>query len=358
MNAAAEIRAAHRPGEVLRQRGLLACVLVFWAIQFAVLSIQQLLMWESGSSNLLLPRACVTLLGVGISLVMARIMRRLPGKRFGMQLLVAAGLALAGASLHAVGNFAVFQLFMGAKNVAAFRFDGMLGALLQWFWAYGALSGMLLALSYSLELAESQRVAHGAHLRALRYQLNPHFMFNTLNSIAALVSKRDVETAERMVENLGDFLRATLSLDPQEDIPLEREIGLQSLYLEIERLRFPDRLTVDLLIPADTRGALVPSLITQPLAENVIRHAVAHSTCPIAFSIAARREGGRLRITARNTPPDGPVRQSPSTGLGLANVAERLAARFGDSASFEVRTDPDGAFRVELEMPFNRAADR
>ncbi|MBV8687493.1 MAG: histidine kinase [Alphaproteobacteria bacterium] len=358
MNVAAEIRVGHHAGEVLRQRGLLACVLVFWAVQFSALTVQQLLMWEGRSLSMMAPRACVTLIGVGISLAIARIVRRLPGRRLRSQLAFGAALALAGAFVHALGNFTVFQIFIGDENMSSFTLESYFGATLQWFWSYAALLGMLLALSYSLELAEMHRVAHTAQMRALRYQLNPHFMFNTLNSIAALVSRKDVETAEHMVENLGDFLRATLSLDPQEDIPLQREIALQSLYLEIERLRFSDRLTVELDIASDAMGALVPSLITQPLAENVIRHAVAHSTRPIAFSITARRDGQKLRITARNSAPDGRARRSASTGVGLANVAERLTARFGDSASFAVRGEPDGAFVVEMAMPFNAAADR
>ena len=341
--------------EPWRRRGPIALVLAFWTVQFSVLTAARMLMEEPDSPNFLLPRLCVTAFGIGMSLLIVEGLRRLIGRPLSTRLLAALGFALAACMLHSAVNFAVFQLFMPEKNLANFTVSSWFMAVLSWFWNYAALSGLLLALTYALELSTLERVTHTAQSRALRYQLNPHFMFNTLNSIASLIARGDNKVAETMVENLGDFLRASLSLDPQDDIPLDRELHLQSLYLDIEMLRFGERLQVEIDAPDNVRSALVPSLITQPLAENVIRHAVANSTRPTHFVIEARREGDQLRLTARNSGPDGTPRATPGTGIGLGNVAARLQARYGFASAYSAERQADGGFAVVLTMPFIEA---
>jgi two-component system LytT family sensor kinase len=341
--------------EPWRRRGPIALVLAFWTVQYSILTASRMLMETPDDPSFLLPRLCVTAVGISISLVIVEALRRLIGRPLSTRLMAALGFAVAACMIHSAVNFFIFQLFMPAKNMANFTFASWFMAVLSWFWNYAALSGLLLALTYALELNTLERVTHTAQIRALRYQLNPHFMFNTLNSIASLIARGDNRIAETMVENLGDFLRASLSLDPQDDIPLDREIHLQSLYLDIETLRFGERLKVEIDVPEDTRSALVPSLITQPLAENVVRHAVANSTRPIHFTIEARREGDRLRLTARNSGPDGVPRAMPGTGIGLGNVAARLNARYGCDASYKAERREDGGFAVILTMPFIEA---
>ncbi len=341
--------------EPWRRRGPIALVLVFWAVQFSILTTIRMLMEEPDDRSYLLPRLCVTAAGILFSLAIVEGLRRLIGRRLPVRLVAVLGFALVACMLHSAVNFGIFQLFMPEKNLQNFTFSTWLMATLSWFWNYAALSGLLLALTYALELNTLERVTHTAQIRALRYQLNPHFMFNTLNSIASLIGRGDNKIAETMVENLGDFLRASLSLDPQDDIPLDRELHLQSLYLDIETLRFGERLKVEIDAPEDTRAALVPSLIIQPLAENVIRHAVANSTRPIHFTIEARREGERLRLAARNSGPDGSANVTRGTGIGLGNVAARLKARYGSEACFSAEPKPDGSFAVIFSIPFIEA---
>jgi sensor histidine kinase YesM len=335
------------------RREVIWLILLFWLLQFLSLTAQRILMDAMDTAKFLPPRLCVTLVGVGLSFVILEANRRLAGRPLATRLLAAFGFALVCCVLHAFANFFIFLLFLGKVAWESLSFSSSASAILSWFWTYIGMCAVLLAFAYSTELNVLQRVAHTAQLRALRYQLNPHFMFNTLNSIAALVSRKEPKTAERMVENLSDFLRATLSLDPQEDIPLEREINLQSLYLEIETLRFSDRLQVEIDLPDAVRGALVPSLITQPLTENAIRHGVARSTRPIQLKISARRDGSRLRIFVRNSAPDDGQAQGPSTGIGLTNVAERLRARYGSDCHFTAGPDGDGGFAVEIDIPFS-----
>ncbi len=190
---------------------------------------------------------------------------------------------------------------------------------------------------------------------ALRYQLNPHFMFNTLNSIAALISRREAERAEAMVENLADFLRAGLSLDPHEDIPLEKEIELQSLYLSIEELRFPDRLKVEIDVPEDVRSALVPSLVTQPLVENVVRHAVATSLEPIL--LVDRRAARRLEAAHHRAQQRADRRPAVQQGhRRRPGQYGRPAARaFAQDCLFLAERQGDGGFLVVIELPWSTA---
>ncbi|WP_160296865.1 sensor histidine kinase [Sphingomonas sp. ERG5] len=339
-------------------------ILLFWFAQVTMLTIlRHLNLGEEEKLAFLLPRLCVTLIGVGISFVIADRLRRLAGRSMRVKIGTAALLALIGCLIHGGANIALFRLLVEGSYSETFDAGMFLGALLQWFWAYAALCALLLAITSSLELADRerriahlQRVAHTAQLRALRYQLNPHFMFNTLNSIASLISRRDAETAELMVENLADFLRAGLSLDPQEDIPLAREIELQSLYLAIETLRFPDRLKVEIDMSPDTAGALVPGLITQPLVENVVRHAVALSVEPVRLHIVARRAGNRLHISVHNSAAKGGTASaSKGTGVGLANVTDRLRAQFDTDCAISSGRDEDGGFLVMIDIPFSTA---
>jgi LytS/YehU family sensor histidine kinase len=154
-----------------------------------------------------------------------------------------------------------------------------------------------------------------------------------------------------MIEDLADFLRATLSTDPTEDIPLSRELELQSLYLAIEARRFPKRLTVEIDVSDEAARALVPSLVTQPLAENVVRHAVAQTRNRVLLRVVGRKVAEQLHLVVYNSRPDG-VPRPGGTGVGLTNVAERLNARFGDAALFDASTQADGGYAVSISLPF------
>jgi hypothetical protein len=336
-------------------------ILFFWVTQFSLLTAQSIMMMpEDSNLPYIKPRLCVTLLGIALSFGIAFVGRRFHGRPLRTRILLAFGLAALGAFLHATGNFAIFDLFMPKVNAEKFSVFSYMIASVQWFWAYLALSALLLAFWYAVESTERERriaqlrgIADAAQLRALRYQLNPHFMFNTLNSIAALITRREVEPAELMVENLADFLRACLSLDPQADIPLDREIELQALYLAIEAVRFADRLEVRIDIPFEARGALVPSLVLQPLIENVVKHAVSPSRTQVTLDISARIEGDRLHECVKNSAGDGPGQGARGTGVGLTNVAERLQARFGEDCAFRAGREPDGGFAVGFAIPWS-----
>ena len=224
-----------------------------------------------------------------------------------------------------------------------------------------AWAALYLALCYAAEAqmlerrtAQLRGAAQAAELRALRYQVNPHFLFNTLNSLSSLVMTGKREEAERMILNLSNFFRTSLSGDPTEDVPLSAEIQLQRLYLDIEGVRFPDRLLVKVDLPERLRNACVPGLLLQPLVENAVKYGVARSRRPVTIRLAALEDSGGLVLTVENDGEPGDVRaEEQGTGVGLANVRDRLAARFGDRASCRWGPLPGGGFRVTLTMPIH-----
>ncbi|MBO9498328.1 MAG: histidine kinase [Novosphingobium sp.] len=181
-----------------------------------------------------------------------------------------------------------------------------------------------------------RRAAKAAELRSLRYQVNPHFLFNTLNSLSALVLTGRTQQAETMIQTISTFYRRSLADDPTSDVPLSEEFALQRLYLDIEAVRFPERLVAVYELPEELAEAKVPGMILQPLVENSVKHAVAFSPGRITITLAAREEYGRLVIAVSD---DGAGKRSPgaaapeSHGIGIQNVRERLEARFGEHAS-------------------------
>ncbi|HEU4960171.1 MAG TPA: histidine kinase [Sphingomonas sp.] len=352
-----------RPRPLSPSAGTVWTILLFWIAQFTLLTAQMMMMEPGQDSSFLLPRACVTAVGIALSFGIAALLQRIRQLRPRWQIVIAGLAALSCCLLHAAANFAIFDFFMPVANRESADLASYFMAVVQWFWSYAALSGLLLVLSFGAQAAERERriaqlrhQADSAQMRALRYQLNPHFMFNTLNSLAALIGRRDGAAAEEMVENLADFLRASLSLDPRDEIALSEEIALQSRYLDIEAVRFAERLRVVIDVADDAGGALVPSLILQPLIENVIKYAVSTSTTPVLLVIAARVGDGMLKLSIRNTAGDGTPRPAHSTGVGLVNVRNRLFARYGDAAQFSASREHDDSFVVELAVPYVVAA--
>ncbi len=234
-----------------------------------------------------------------------------------------------------------------------------------WFFFFGAWSAFyiaMLAQSQALgaqrRVAEAESAARAAQVRALRYQVNPHFLFNTLNSLSSLVMSGRPAEAETMILKLSTFLRSSLSLDPSADVTLAEEIALQSLYLDIERVRFPKRLKVEIDVPPDLESARLPALILQPIVENAIKYGVSPTREKVTSRIVAREAGpGRFTLQISNSATLNPTRRREppeGTGVGLGNVCERLIARFGNSAQCAFGPLDEGGYRVTLTLPLDR----
>jgi len=200
-----------------------------------------------------------------------------------------------------------------------------------------------------------RRAAKAAELRSLRYQVNPHFLFNTLNSLSALVLTDKKEQAERMIQMISRFYRRSLADDPTSDVPLAEEIELQKLYLDIESLRFPMRLVAKYEVPHALEDCLIPGMILQPLIENSVKHAVAPSSGQVTITLSAREEYDRLVITVSDNGTSNAERNDvrPGYGIGINNVSDRLAARFGDDASI-VSGHVPGGYATHMRLPIVR----
>jgi hypothetical protein len=237
-------------------------------------------------------------------------------------------------------------------------------SMVVWLFFFAAWSAFYIAMVAQSEAREAERrageaesAAQTAQVRALRYQVNPHFLFNTLNSLSSLIIGGRAEEAESMVLKLSTFFRSSLTLDATADISLADEIALQRLYLDIEKVRFPRRLKADFDVPAELETARLPALILQPIVENAIKHAVSPTRDRVVLRIAAREAGpGRLTIEVANSGgrPAAAINHADSTGVGIANVSQRLSARFGSLAKCEYGPTEDGGYRVLLTLPLDR----
>ncbi|MFD1787708.1 sensor histidine kinase [Sphingomonas floccifaciens] len=197
--------------------------------------------------------------------------------------------------------------------------------------------------------------ASSAQLAMLRYQLNPHFLFNTLNSISTLVLLKETQRANAMLSRLSAFLRYTLANEPTAHVTVVQEVETLKLYLEIEKMRFEKRLRTHFEIDPAVERARLPSLLLQPLVENAIKYAVTPQEEGADISVLAQLAAERVRITVSDTGPGlngANKRPSLSTGVGLANIRERLAQAYGPDHRFEIRAMPQGGFSVVIEIPY------
>jgi len=229
-----------------------------------------------------------------------------------------------------------------------------------------AWSVLYFAIKYYQDLqAERERVlkaeasAQRARLRALRYQLNPHFLFNTLNAVSTLVVEGQNDAANRMIARLSDFLRLTLDSSDEQDVPLVEELAFTRRYLEIEQLRFGRRLTTRFDVDPDTYAAQVPNMILQPLVENAVKHAVAPREEGGTVTVSAQRVGGHLFLRVSD---DGPglaegASEALGQGVGLSNTRARLAERYGAAHHFALQRSDGGGLTVVLSLPFRTQAE-
>ena len=217
--------------------------------------------------------------------------------------------------------------------------------------ATGVLSAILYGTLAVQRLRASEAAAVAAELRALRAQINPHFLFNALNTVAALVRTRPAE-AERVVEDLADLFRYSLAASERPDVTLAEEVASAELFLDIERARYGDALAVEIDVPADLRAARMPSLVLQPLVENAVKHGVRRAGGRGTVSVVARRQRGDVIVRVGDTGPGfgtDDVADVLGRGTGLTNVADRLRAALGPRAALTLGPGGEG---VVVRVPF------
>jgi len=208
-------------------------------------------------------------------------------------------------------------------------------------------------LAQQMETARLNEQLSRAQFDALRQQIEPHFLFNTLNSVAALVREQRTDDAIQMIAGLSDLLRRSLDNAPHHQVPLREEIDFAQKYLDIQKARFADRLIVSMDVPSDLNAAQVPSLILQPMVENAVQHGIAHRAQGGTISISAYRTGQQLTLRVANDGPSLPPNwEHLRAGIGITNVRTRLATLYGAASAFNLSNRPSGGVEVSLSLPF------
>jgi two-component system LytT family sensor kinase len=330
-------------------------ILLFWTASYSVITARQFSVSPSWVTIYFWPRLMTAAFGALLSIAMAIGQAAVANRKLAIRAAVALAFAVGCSTVAAAMTFLIERPF--DPNMPPL-WPNILPEFYSRIFTFGSISAIILAVSYAEDIRRReqrivalQALADSAQVRALRNQLNPHFLFNALNSIAALIASGQNADAERMTEDVADFLRVSIAMDGQMLIPLEHELRLQDLYLHIQKVRFPDRLLVESDVPGDLRDVLVPALITQPLIENSMKYAVAHSTGLVRLSIRARRVQSGLEITIEDDGGNAACTAPKGATLGLSNVTERLRAHYGDSASFHAAAKDSGGFSNVILIP-------
>jgi sensor histidine kinase YesM len=341
----------------------------FWVLQSAGWTGYFVLRSLGGLANnmgllFVVPTALTTATGYSLTLLMAAAYRRLiqlkPVVTWTASIFI---LLLSAAVFSSIETWAHATFYRPEEMPVGIQF---FGAILLDFSLLAAWSALYYGINFYLMLEEqSDRVerlesqASSAQLAMLRYQLNPHFLFNTLNSISTLVLLKETQRANAMLSRLASFLRYTLANESEGTVSLAQEVETLKLYLEIEKMRFEDRLRADFRIDPAANEARLPSLLLQPMVENSIKYAVTPleegADITIEAAIHGMEPDRRLIITITDTGPgltDGTARPTYSTGVGLANIRDRLAQAYGTDHRFEVQTDRAEGFGVVIDIPF------
>jgi two-component system, LytTR family, sensor kinase len=275
-------------------------------------------------------------------------------------------LSVALSSVLIVIHFVIYMFIVGRTNriTPYWAFDYLYPNLDRWLLVYWFIFLMSHASNYYHSYREGELQASRlktqlaqSQLEALKMQVHPHFLFNTLHSISALLTK-DTEAARKMITRLGDFLRLTLESGGANEVTLRQELEFLNGYLEIERIRFQDRLTTRIEVDPTVLNVHVPNLILQPIVENALRHAIARTNSG-TVEITAIPRNGAVRIEVKDNGPglEPMIATRGSKGVGLANTKARLTGLYGSAAKFELRNRPTGGLTVMLEVPRYRDSD-
>ncbi len=345
----------------------------FWILQGGGWTAYLLLRALSGFANrmelsFVLPAAIITVIGFSLTLAMSSAYRRIitmkPAMVLTLTLLVLSGASAVFSVLEVWTHATFYQTDWTPRGVE------YLGAILLDFSVLGAWTGLYYGINFYLQLADQSarmvnvaRQANTAQLEMLRYQLNPHFLFNTLNSISTLVLLRQTERANAMLSRLASFLRYSLVGEREGLATIAQEAEALKLYLDIERTRFEDRLRTRFDIEPRVMEARLPSLLLQPIVENAIKYAVTPSEDGADILIDARLMGDRLVITVADTGPGlsgaGGIGRAASqdapavgTNVGMANIRERLAQAYGANHRFELAENEPHGLIVLIDIPY------
>lgn len=351
-------------------------IIGFWLFHALIVSLRAAVMDFPAQGELASRRLAVTVVGILLTWLLYLFLRLFDRRPLGVRVAAAFIASVPCAVAIAVANYYVFNVYDPISLFAdpdvgkrVQEVEALLGlsawqeiaeiSVTRYFFII-AWASLFLALGYAREVREAERkasrfaqAAQDSELRSLRYQVNPHFLFNTLNSLSSLVITGKPKEAEAMIQNLSNFYRTSLSSDPLEDVTLEEEVDLQRLYLDIEAVRYPKRLRTVIDISPELMNQYVPALILQPLVENAIKYAVSRTTRPVTITISAQADGDNMILSVADdgeAMDDGHV---GGNGIGLANVRDRLEARYKSAAHLDTHAKRGGGYVATLTLPLS-----
>jgi len=346
----------------------------FWTLQSAGWAGYFLLRALGGIANgvgwlFVVPTALTTATGYSLTLLMSAAYRRLfhmrPLATWGGSIVIVMIASMVFSSIATWAHATFYRTGPMPQGIQLFSEILLDFALLAaWSALYYGINFYILVEEQRDQLLRLESQASSAQLAMLRYQLNPHFLFNTLNSISTLVLLKQTERANAMLSRLSSFLRYTLVSEPEGEVTVAQEVETLKLYLDIEKMRFEERLRTQFDIDPSAAQACIPSLLLQPLVENAIKYAVTPKEEGADIAVAIRRLGNRVHITVSDTgpgmptgPSDGGGGNSSSTGVGLVNTRDRLAQAYGVDHRFGTEAGPYG-FTVTIEIPYQSNTTR
>jgi len=351
----------------LRLNNYLVANFILWTLTYGIVTARVMADPMPHAGAMAIRRAFMCVMGFLACILIGKLLSALASHPLWRRIVAGVLLSTIGGFSYSYLNYAVFYLVAPLWKVEPLSPISAAFTASMFFWTFLAWCALYFALRYEEELKEknlrlvaSQALAMDAQNRMLRYQINPHFLFNTLNALSSLILARENERAERVVLSLSSFLRHTLEKELPDKAPLSDELEAQRQYLLIEQARFEDRLNFVEHVPLELRDALAPSLILQPLVENAVKYGVARSNQQVTIEITAEATaGGRLRLTVSDDGGEGHAGSHgaapPKLGLGLENVRRRLELIYGKAAALTCGPRRPQGFLASVEIPLERA---
>jgi LytS/YehU family sensor histidine kinase len=348
------------PAAQQQTRTILIATAGVWLLAYAAMTLG----WVSAGAphfwDGALRRAIICAVGALMCLAMGPLLLRSTSWPFGWRLALAAGLSLVGSLIFGVLDYTVYVVVLPRWPESTFWGVMLIGRTV--FWFFGAWAAIFMAVHADLAAREARFKLEAARVlatetqnRMLRYQISPHFLFNTLNALATLVMERQNDRAEQMILGLSGFLRRSLERDVREMVTLAEELDGERQYVAIEQIRFGDRLSYVERIPADLVDALAPNLILQPVIENAVKHGLSRTREPMTIEVVvAAQAGGMMSITVSDDGVSG-AGAPPGLGVGLENVRRRLETHYGERATLTCGVREPRGFQVRLDLPLERA---
>jgi len=325
--------------------------------------------WGDAPQYYVIYLTIISSIGIVLTLMLRALYRYMWNSHAGRRIAGILGASYIAAVLWMSCRAMIFHNLIGSEKKPYDSGMGVLSYLsgtMTAFWVMLVWSGLYFGIKYYMLLQEEKQrglkvaaMAHEAQLKMLRYQLNPHFLFNTLNAISTLILDKDTDLANTMVTRLSRFLRYTLDSDPMQRVTVAEEIEAIKLYLDIEKVRFDDRLRLHFEIENDAKSALVPSLLLQPLVENAIKYAVSQSVNGGSIGISAKIVENNLLLEVADNGPGLDLKYGripKGGGVGVSNCRERLKELYGKKQSFRLSTTDPHGLTITMKIPITWAA--